>query len=65
MVSEFPAHHTGVESGNIHISPRKAEKFFQYLQLNVRNYTFESLPPNRAQINECGRGGDVNEGIKP
>lgn len=35
MMKLFPAHHRGVESGNIHIFPRKVEKFFQCLQLYV------------------------------
>lgn len=30
----------GVESGNIHIFPRKVEKFFQCLQLYVISFLF-------------------------
>lgn len=32
MMELVPAHHMGVESGNIHIFPRKVEKVFQCLQ---------------------------------
>lgn len=36
----FPAHQKGVENGNIHIFPRKVEKFFQCLQLYGMRFFF-------------------------
>lgn len=39
----FPAHHMGVESGNIHIFPRKVEKFFQCLQLYMITFLCDQI----------------------
>lgn len=57
MMKLFPAHQKGVENGNIHIFPRKVEKFFQCLQLYVMRF---SLLPNLV-MNELVWRGDENK----